>query len=349
MSALKAMSCIVCGKNAPALGGLCASCLAQRKSFVEVPQFCELTMCAHCGSVFKGRRWANSRGSTAELEDAVRSALKVSKEEGIDVISKITVKTVNEYNADAEIESTVMIGTSRLTQEGRTRVRIRRAVCERCSKMHGSYYEAILQVRAAGRDLAPDELATVRQKVGELTQKNDREDYVRKEEQIDGGLDFQLGKLMRGKTMVRALAQLLGGKVSDSSKIVGNKEGRELFRVTFLLRLPGFRAGDFIKLDGRTLLVTHVGPQGISATELARGKVEKLDEKAGDNAKRIGGGELVEVAVVLDARMPEVTILDPVSYKPFNVVAPDWFWAKERPENVRILKSGEDVFLVPDG
>jgi len=349
VSPLKAMKCIVCGKNEPALGGLCAPCLAERKSFVSVPPFCELTVCAHCGSVFKGRRWENSRGENAELEGAARSALEVSKEEGVQVTSKITVKPVNEHNADAEVESTVKIGKSRLTQTGRTRVRIRRAVCERCSKMHGKYYEAILQVRADGRSLAPDELAAVREIVRELTQKNDREDYVRNEEEIDGGLDFQLGKLMRGKTMVRALAQKLGGKVTDSSKIVGNKEGRELFRVTFLLRLPAFRSGDFISLDGRTLLVTHAGPQGISATDLGSGKVETIADKPGGRAKLLGGAELVEVAVVLDARMPEVTIMDPVSYKPFSIVAPDWFWAKKRPENVRMLKSGEDVYLVPEG
>ena len=342
------MKCIVCGKNAPALGGLCAPCLADRKSFVSVPPFCEITVCAHCGSVFKGRRWENSRGNDPELEDAARRALQVSKEEGVQVTSKITVKPVNEHNADAEVESTVRIGKSRLTQTGRTRIRIRRAVCERCSKMHGKYYEAILQVRADGRQLAQDEVLAVRQIVSELTHQDDREDYVRREEAIDGGLDYQLGKLMRGRTMVRALAQKLGGKVTDSSKIVGNKEGRELFRVTFLLRLPAFRSGDFISLEGRTLLVTHAGPQGISATDLGSGKVETIDGKSKDRAKRLGGVELVEVAVVLDARMPEVTILDPVSYKPFNIVAPDWFWAKKRPENVRILKSGEDVFLVPD-
>jgi nonsense-mediated mRNA decay protein 3 len=342
------MKCIVCGKNPPALGGLCAACLGERKKFVEVPPFCELTVCAHCGSVFKGRRWENSRGETAELEDAARRALSVSKEEGVQVISKITVKPVNEHNVDAEISSTIKVGKSRLTQSGRTRIRIRRAVCERCSKMHGKYYEAILQVRAQWRDLTTDEIDLVRSRVGALVQKADRDDYVRNEEQVDGGLDFQLGKLMRGKTMARTLAQELGGKVTESSKLAGNKEGRELFRVTFLLRLPAFRPGDFIRLDKRVLLVTHAGPQGTSATDLSTGTGETLDDKAAERTRRLGGAELVEVAVVLDARMPEVTIMDPVSYKPFNVVAPDWFWAKNRPENVRILKSGEDVFLVPE-
>jgi len=347
--ALAPMKCIVCGKRAPALGGLCTDCLSTRKRFLDVPEFCELTLCAHCGSVFLGRRWENSRGDRLELEDAARRAAKISNEDGVTVETAVKIRPVNEHNADADIEATVRIGKRNLVQSGRTRVRIRRAVCERCSKIHGKYYEAILQVRAAGRKLGREELVAVRRRVGELTKRDDREDYVRMEEEVDGGLDFQLGKLMRGKAIVRALAQELGGKVTESSKIVGNKEGRELFRVTFLLRLPGFRAGDFIVLDGRTLLVTHAGPQGISVSDLAHGKAETLEGKAADRARRLGGSELLEVAVVLDARMPEVTILDPVSYKPFNVVAPDWFWAKERPENVRILKAGEDIFLVPDG
>ena len=342
------MMCIVCGKKAPALGGLCADCLSTRKRFIEVPEFCELTLCAHCGSVFKGRRWENSRGDQNEIEDAARRAVKVRTEEGVTVHTGVKVKPVNEHNADADIEATVRIGRSRLTQNGRTRVRIRRAVCERCSKIHGKYYEAILQVRAAGRALGEEELAAVRAKVAELSQKGDREDFIGKEAEVDGGLDFQLGKLMRGKTMARALAAQLGGKVTESSKIVGNKEGRELYRVTFLLRLPGFRAGDFVKLDGRMLLVTHIGPRGTSATDLASGRDETLDGKAEDRAKRLGGGELVEVAVLLDARIPEVTIMDPVSYKPVSIVAPDWFWAGPRPENARILKSGEDIFLVPE-
>jgi nonsense-mediated mRNA decay protein 3 len=342
------MKCIVCGKKAPALGGLCADCLSTRKRFIEVPEFCELTLCAHCGSVFKGRRWENSRGDETEMEGAAWRAVKVKMEDGVTVQTRVKVKPVNEHNADADIEATVRIGRSRLTQTGRTRVRIRRAVCERCSKMHGKYYEAILQVRAAGRALGQEELAAVRAKVTELSHEGDREDFIGKEEEVDGGIDFQLGKLMRGKTMARALARQLGGKVTESSKIVGNKEGRELYRVTFLLRLPGFRAGDFVKLDDRVLLVTHIGPQGTSATDLASGRGETLDAKADDRAKHLGGEELVEVAVVLDARMPEVTIMDPVSYKPFSVVAPDWFWARPKPENVRVLKVAEDVFLVPE-
>jgi len=343
------MKCIVCGRNAPALGGLCAPCLGERRRFIGVPEFCELTVCAHCGSVHRGRRWENSRGEMSELEDAARRSLRVVKEEGVSVSPKVSVVPVDGHNADAEIESTIRIGKSRLVQSGRTRIRIRRAVCERCSKIHGKYYEAILQVRAQGRDLTSQELELVRSRVAALVQGADRGDYIREEREVDGGLDFQLGKLLRGKAIVRTLARELGGRVTESSKLAGNREGRELYRVTFLLRLPALRGGDFVGLDGRILLVTHVGPQGTSATDLSSGRPETLDPRAEERARRLGGSELVEVAVVLDARMPELTLMDPVGYRPVTVIAPEWFWSRPRPENVRILKAGEEVFLVPDG
>jgi hypothetical protein len=53
-------------------------------------------------------------------------------------------------------------------------------------------------------------------------------------------------------------------------------------------------------------------------------------------------------AVVLQARPPEVQVMDPVSYRPVNVVAPDWFWKKKKiPESVKILRVGEETYLVP--
>jgi len=98
------------------------------------------------------------------------------------------------------------------------------------------------------------------------------------------------------------------------------------------------------------LLVTHVGHGGVSALDLSTGKQEVLDEKAESCARRLGSGELVEVAVVLEARKPELQIMDPVTYGTIHIVAPEWFWnahRKNATENVHILKSGEDVYLVP--
>jgi nonsense-mediated mRNA decay protein 3 len=224
-------------------------------------------------------------------------------------------------------------------------------VCERCSKIHGKYFEAVLQVRASGRKLSDDELRDIAANVHELASdkgKSTREEFISKEEVVDGGLDFQLGTIYRAKAIAKALASHFGGKITESSKLAGNKLGKELFRVTFLVRLPGLREGDFARLDERVLLVTHSSSKGVSVLDLSTGEPGVLDEQAGDRAKRLGGAELVLDAVVLQARSGEVQVMDPASFRPVHIVAPEWFWKKKKaPESVKILKIGEDVYLVP--
>jgi len=345
------MDCIICGKGHPVLGGLCADCLQERRRFIDVPEFTQLLTCAHCGSVVIGKRWMEPRPLEEELAEAAKRATNVGDVEGADIVLGVKVKLLNDNNADAEVTATIMFGKKSITQTAKTRVRIRRMVCERCSKIHGKYFEAVLQVRASGRKLSDDELRDIAANVHELASdkgKSTREEFISKEEVVDGGLDFQLGTIYRAKAIAKALASHFGGKITESSKLAGNKLGKELFRVTFLVRLPELKKGDFARLEERVLLVTHVSSKGISATDLLSGESRVLDDKEVEVTRRLGGPELVEEAVVLQARRPEVQVMDPASFRPVSIVAPEWFWKSiKTPESVRIVKVGEDVHLVP--
>jgi nonsense-mediated mRNA decay protein 3 len=345
------MECIICGKGNPVLSGLCQDCIQERRRFIDVPEFSELLTCAHCGSVVIGKRWMEPRPLVEELAEAAKRATKVDSVEGADIVLGAKAKLLNDNNADAEVTATIMFGKKSITQTARTRVRIRRMVCDRCSKIHGKYFEAVLQVRASGRRLSDNELRDVAANVRDMASdkgKSTRAEFISKEEVVDGGLDFQLGTIYRAKAIARALATRFGGKITESSKLAGNKLGKELYRVTFLVRLPGLKQGDFARLGERVLLVTHVSSKGVSATDLVSGESLVLDDKEVEGTKRLGGPELVEEAVVLQARRPEVQVMDPASFCPVSIVAPDWYWkGKKTPESVRIVKVGEDVYLVP--
>ncbi len=343
------MACIVCGKGRPALGGVCADCLSKRESFINVPAFTELVLCAHCESVLRGRRWESSRGLRRELEEAVGRALEVPRRDGAKVRTRARVSSLGERHADVEVEATVRAGRGRFKTTAVTRVRIKRAVCERCSRLRGSYYESILQVRAAGRELAPEEASLVRERVAELMGAvKDRGDFLAGVVDVDGGIDFRLGRLSRGRALARALASELGGVVTESTSLVGRREGRDIHRATFLLRLPALRVGDVARVRGRTLLVKSVGPRGVSCLDLISGEESSLEGKMGEGAVRVGGREMAEEAVVLYARRPEVTVLDPKSLTPMSLVAPAWFWERKVGGSVRILRVEGEAFLIPD-
>ena len=343
------IGCIICGKGRPVHSGLCADCLGQRRRFIDVPEFTELVSCAHCGSVVIGKRWKDARSLERELAAAAERATKVEDVEGARTALDVKVRLLNESNADAEVTATVRFGKEGITQAGKTRIRIRRTVCERCSKIHGRYYEAVLQIRATGRPLTESEKKCVKEEVHRHGEKGKaRQEFIAREEQVDGGLDFQLGTINRAKAISRALAGIFGGRITESSKLAGAKLGKELHRVTFLVRLPGLKEGDFARLGETVFLVTHAGPKGISAMDLATGTTILAGEKELEAAKRLGGPEISQEAVVLQARRPEVQIMDPASFKPVSIVAPEWFWKMQNvPESVRVLKNGEETFLVP--
>jgi len=349
--AVERLKCIVCGKGAQVLDSLCDKCICERRRFIELPLFMEHTVCAHCGSTFIGKRWKDATNLEEELEGSVKRAVMLNCPEGCKISTDVTLKTVDDFNVDAVAEAKISVGKRSFKQSGKTRVRIRRAVCERCSRVRGKYFEATLQVRGAGRALTDREYELVNRKVHEKAMgAGDRDSYITNEDERDGGLDFQLGKISVAKALSRFLADATGGRIIETSTLAGRKEGKELFRVTFLVRIPNLQPGDFAAVGKRVLLVTHVGHGGVSALDLSTGKQEVLDEKAESCARRLGSGELVEVAVVLEARKPELQIMDPVTYGTIHIVAPEWFWSAHRKnatENVHILKSGEDVYLVP--
>jgi nonsense-mediated mRNA decay protein 3 len=57
-----------------------------------------------------------------------------------------------------------------------------------------------------------------------------------------------------GKKISKRIAQEFGGKIAESKKISGRVDGKEIFRFTYLVRLPSFRKGDIV-MDNSTLVI----------------------------------------------------------------------------------------------
>ena len=72
-----------------------------------------------------------------------------------------------------------------------------------------------------------------------------------------GGIDFYLSEKGSAYTIAKKLQERFGGEIKQSSKNVGMKDSRQIFRMTCLIRLPAYRKGDFISLD-KTLIGLQV-------------------------------------------------------------------------------------------
>src|SRR5207247_664849 len=95
---------------------------------------------------------------------------------------------------------------------------------------------------------------------------------------VQGGLDFYVSTNALAKGLARDLAGAFGGTVTASPKLFGQRQGREVYRVTALVRLPAFQKGDVVRHKGAIAEVTSVRPF-VVLRDLATGESRRFKPK----------------------------------------------------------------------
>src|SRR6266568_3027577 len=256
------MFCVECGAEGPTYDGLCAKCFAKRHPVVEVPAALDVERCTSCGSFRLRSGWSKMDRDLA-IARVLREQIpavppfervtftSVAREEDANNLA-LTVKALGRYR---ELES---------IQDFRTRLRIKPSLCDSCQKQGGRYYQGILQVRGDGRELTPEEIRRVRTFVAARVDRGAADGtFVSRTEEVHGGLDFYV-----------------------STNAFGKKEGREVYRVTSLVRLPAFAIGDVVRHKARLAEVVAVRPF-VVLRDLASGEERRFKAKDVRSARRL--------------------------------------------------------------
>jgi nonsense-mediated mRNA decay protein 3 len=341
------MICIECGKDTKLYHNLCEACFRSKKQFIKIPQVVDVKLCNHCGARERGKLWLDVESVEAAIEAAVSDKVQIDD----DYVESSNYKFKFEYEDDNNLQvyltSTLWVEGLKLGSEDVIKVRLKPSVCNRCSKIAGDYYEAIVQIRAEDRELDPEELETsqelVETEIG-ARQKNDRNIFISKMEKIHGGLDFYIGSTQGGRNVAKIIAAKFGGKISSHPSFAGHKDGHGIYRTTFLVKLPKFRAGDFIAVDGKVIKILEYKTTKVPVIDLAKGIKIFIKPKDVQNGKFIGGEDLIQDAVVVSEAKRELQILDPDTYKTIDVIKPRNFELEG--ELVKILKYEDTVFLI---
>ncbi|HEY6146094.1 MAG TPA: 60S ribosomal export protein NMD3, partial [Thermoanaerobaculia bacterium] len=253
------MFCVECGAEGPVYEGLCAKCFPKRHPVVAPVALLDLPRCTSCGSYRLRSGWSKVDRDLA-IPQLLREAMPplapyervgfthVAREEDANNLA-VTVKAMGRFQGLAAV------------QDFHLRIRIKPSLCESCQKQRGRYFEGTLQVRGENRELAPREIRDVRTfVVARVDRSEDTEAFVSRIEEVDGGLDFYVSQNALAKRLAREVAEAFGGSVSSSPKLFGQREGREVFRVTALVRLGAFQKGDVVRHKGAISEVTSVRP-----------------------------------------------------------------------------------------
>lgn len=339
--------CPKCGK--PYEGeGLCAACYLEQRRLFEVPEFIEVKICPRCGAAFKTGKWMRISAGEA-VEDAVRAELRMNSEAKNPEI-EIAPEKIDGYSWRADVNVSATLKGKRVSEKANVTLRVRREACERCSKIAAGYYNAIVQIRGDKRLPTMEELLLARKiaydAIQKLKQSGDELAFISDEKEVSEGLDLYVGNLGAGKQISKAIAREIGGSISQSPKLMGKKEGKEIYRVTYSIRLPEFVNGDIVAIDGEVIEVKRLDKL-LTGIDLKTGaRYSKLREQLKSIVK-IGSRSDRKKTVLTMAGDSEIQILDPEDYSPVYLSRPK-FLKEDSGGEIFVVKTAKGIFVLPD-
>lgn len=340
------MFCVECGSEGPLYEGLCESCFLQKNQFTLVPKTVDLLRCNHCLEFLIGGSWHRY----TSLEEALADAIPIQVRIGAEVTGiQINITPQDMRNYGVELEITVRVYDLEKKERHRTLVRLKGTSCPRCSRIKGSYFESIIQVRSRNRHLDRDEMdelmGHIERRV-ESAAEQSREMFISKVEELHGGFDVYLSSNSLGRAIARELAAMHGAEFKESSSLVGKKEGKDVYRMTFLVRLPTYRLGDIVSFQQSLYRIEAISRTATRLQELRTHERITISNADLENVRVKGSEKDLMDAVVVSETEEELQLLHPVSYVVIEVKKPDGF--KVNGETVKVFSHEGDLYLVPE-
>lgn len=200
------MFCIKCGKTATA-GNFCKRCFLESEHLFNIRNF-RVTRCGVCDSIYE-------KSKKTTIDEAVKNhiitnhkikRIKISRKDyGNRLIANIEcIGTVKPYAKKEEKTVEIIVETRK---------------CDDCTKLAGSYYEAVLQVRGNNKN--------------EILARIEKSNVLSFIKNVDEGYDVRLIKKQDATKLVNLLKQR---GVKRTFKLVGEKGGKKIYRVYYLIR-----------------------------------------------------------------------------------------------------------------
>jgi nonsense-mediated mRNA decay protein 3 len=347
------MFCPKCGRETEE-EGLCKTCFADKYVVFEMPLVLEVKICAKCPSYKIGDAWVDTSLPTYEelAKKATLKTVKLALVVGKEVHSpQITVvpEFIGPQILKVHVRVTGEIGGRPVSTESDVEARVRKETCDICSRIAGGYYEGIIQIRAQDRFPSKEEvkkcLKIVENTIVRAAKGGDRLAFITDVFPLPEGADVYTGSTACGRQASRAIIDELGGTVLEAPKLVGAKDGKDLYRVTFAVRLPNIIQGDIVKMRNQVVLVEKLGKR-ISGVDLATGQPTSAPE----DVKLVKITDRTEAmkTVLVSGDAKSVQLLDPLTYESITIKRPT-FLQREPGEEVWVVKTPEGVFLLPGG
>ena len=178
-------------------------------------------------------------------------------------------------------------------------IKVNKVTCSECGRLTRGYYVAVLQLRDSALKFDLDS-----SKVSNVVE-------------VHGGADFYLTSLDYLKQL-EARFRNLGYVTLRTSKLVGKKEGRDVYRVYLSAKPPEFEAGDFIEAGGKKYRVLKV-EGNVKCYDLDSRKTKILPPKNLVGGRIIGKSSDVRKAMVSEVARDRMQLMDLTDYQTHRI------------------------------
>ena len=315
------MFCVECGKDVPIFrNGVCLNCYLKATQFSKGPTILDVIMCPRCSSFKYKNTWVEEPFDDI-LKRYIKEAFTISPE-----LKHVEIQTQCKEQ-ERILACMVFISGSledqTITEQHPLTVRIRHNTCEICSREAGGYYEAILQIRAEQRKFTDAELYALRSAVetmvGQYQESGKRGLFITDIAEKREGLDFFLSEKGVAFSIAKRVQEQFGGDFKQSASSAGMKDSRQIYRMTYLVRIPTYRKGDFFSFDNSFFLIISIHENKVRTLELATWTEKVIDGKDIQPSRIYGGKELIREMIVISQSKNEIQLMDPKTYTTIEI------------------------------
>lgn len=342
------MFCVECGNDVTIFrNGVCLNCYLKETQFSKGPAIIDVIMCPRCSSYKYKNTWFVEESFDDILKRHIKEVFTVNPE-----LKHVEIQI--QCKEQERIQSCIVVisgflENQRITEQHSLTVRIRHTTCEVCSREAGGYYEAILQIRTEQRTFTDAELKTLRcaveAMVEEFQTSGKRGFFIADIAQKREGLDFFLSEKGTALSIAKKIQVQFGGDFKQSASSAGMKDSRQVYRMTYLVRIPAYRKGDFFSVDTSFFIIISVHSNKVRALELSTWIEKTIEGKDIQPTRIYGGNELVREMIVVSQSKTEIQLMNPKTYFTVEIRKPKTLSVKN--PIVKTVTLDGYLFLLP--
>lgn len=316
--------CVLCGKaDEELISSLCRSCYTRERVEIGLKE-ARGYLCSTCLAVLSSR-WESFSGG---LKEAVEEAAMNAAERGVFIEGlespalSLEVENVEKTSPKDYLVELSLTASSEglgIEEEKRAKVPVKLTLCTSCRRRESEYYEAIVQLRGF-RDGEEARKEVRRSFEEELASLEEPSAFIARLEELKEGYNFYVGSAKAAKKCVLSLREKYGGEIKESASLYGkDSNGRELYRTTYLLRLPGLAPGDIVRHGEKLYQVMAISGDKVSLYAMVEGRRGSMSLKDAKEGELLAGGEDFREAIVTEALGREYQLLDLEQHKTFYI------------------------------